>query len=75
MRFINVLLTYLLTAWWEYLKADERNRLQAVIKKAIRCGYLPRSFSTLDELSEDSDDKLFSYLQPQPCPALPSPPT
>ena len=30
-----------------------------VIKKAIRYGYLPRSFSTLDELSEDSDEKLF----------------
>jgi len=35
------------------------NRLQAVIKKAIRYGYLPRSFSTLGELSEDSDEKLF----------------
>ena len=32
---------------------------KAVIKKAIRYGYLPLSFSTLDELSEDSDEKLF----------------
>ena len=33
--------------------------LQSVIKKAIRYGYLPRSFCTLDELREDSDEKLF----------------
>jgi len=29
------------------------------MKKAIRYGYLPRSFSSLGELSDDSDDKLF----------------
>ena len=46
-------------AWWGYLKADERIRLQLVIKKAIQYGYLPRSFSGLDELREDSDEKLF----------------
>jgi len=32
--------------------------LQAVIKKAIRYGYLPDP-SALDELREDSDEKLF----------------
>ena len=52
-------LLYASPAWWGYLKADERNRLQSIIVKAIRYGYLPRSFSTIDELREDSDDKLF----------------
>ena len=52
-------LLYASPAWWGYLKADERNRLQFIIVKAIRYGYLPRSFSTVDELREDSDDKLF----------------
>jgi len=33
--------------------------LQSIIVKAIWYGYFPRSFSTLDELREDSDDKLF----------------
>jgi len=52
---------YASPAWWGYLKADERNRLQSVIKKAKRYGYLfPRSFSTLDELRDDSDEQLFS---------------
>jgi len=36
-----------------------KKRLQTAIKKAIRCCYIPRFFSTLSELSEDSDEKLF----------------
>ena len=52
-------LLYASLAWWGYLKADERNRLQSVIKKTIRYGCLPRSFSTVDELREDSNEKLF----------------
>jgi len=55
-----------LPAWWEYLKADEKNLLQFVIKKAIRYGYLPRSFSTMSELSEDSDEKLFRLAKYNP---------
>ena len=30
-----------------------------IIAKAVRYGYIPRFFSTLDELREDSDEKLF----------------
>ena len=41
------------------LKADERNRLKSIVSKAIRYGFLPHSFSTLDELREDADEKLF----------------
>jgi len=59
-------LLYARPAWWGYLKADERNRLQSIIVKAIRYGYLPRSFSTLDELREDSDDKLFFSARHNP---------
>ena len=58
----NSQLLYASLAWWGYLKADERNRLQSIIAKAVRYGYLPRSFSTLDELREDSNEKLFLLL-------------
>ena len=69
-------LLYASPAWWGYLKADERNRLQAVVKKTIRYGYLPRSFSTLDELREDSDEKLFLIqVQPNDAPPPPQPKT
>ena len=41
------------------LKADESNRLQSIVSKAIRYGFLPRCFCTLDELREDGDEQLF----------------
>jgi len=67
---------YASLAWWGYLKADERNRLQSVIKKTMGYGCLPRSFCTLDELREDSDEKLFLIqVQPQPCSPPPLAPT
>jgi len=45
------------------LKGNASNRLQSIIAKAIGYGYLPRSFSTLDEIREDSDEKLFFLIQ------------
>jgi len=47
-------LLYASHAWWGYFKADERNPLQSIIVKATVRVLLPRSFSTLDELREDS---------------------
>jgi len=49
-------------------KADEKNRLQSVVKKAIRYGYLPRFFSTLSEISQDSDKKNFFWPGITSCP-------
>ena len=59
-------LLYASPAWWGYLKADVRNWLQSIIVKAIRYGYLPHSYSTLDELREDSDNKLFFSARHSP---------
>jgi len=59
-------LLYASPAWCGYLKADEKNRLQSIIKKAIRYGYLPRSCSTPSELSEDFDEKLFFLVRYNP---------
>jgi len=53
-------LQYACPAWWGYLKADERSRLQSIVSKAIRNCFLPRSFCTLDELREDADEQLIS---------------
>ena len=50
---------YASPAWWGYLKTDERARLQSVIKKAERYGYLPHDFSVLDQLIDQSDEKFF----------------
>jgi len=45
--------------WWGFLKADEKSRLQAVVKKAQRYGYLSTPFKTLDELRPGLDETLF----------------
>ena len=36
-------LLYASPAWWGFLKADEQNRLQSVVRKAQRSGFLPNS--------------------------------
>ena len=52
-------LLYASPAWWGFLKADEKSRLQSVINKAQRYGYLPTPFRTMDELRQDLDETLF----------------
>jgi len=59
-------LMYAIPAWWGYLKVDERNRLQSVLNKAHRYGYLPSSFPTLDEMREDMDQSLFRLTRYNP---------
>ena len=54
-------LTYAAPAWrleWFFLSETDTNRLQSVIKKAKRFGYLPSSFCNIGELSADADKKL-----------------
>ena len=48
-------LLYASPAWWGFLKADEQNRLQSVVRKAQRSGFLPNSQKTLDELRKELD--------------------
>ena len=52
-------LLYASPAWWGFLKTDEKSRLQAVVYKAQRYGYLPTPFNTLDELRQGLDETLF----------------
>ena len=50
---------YAAPAWSGFLSETDTNRLQSVIKKAKRFGYLPSSFCNLFELCADADEKLF----------------
>ena len=52
-------LLYASPAWWGFLKADEKSRLQSVINKAQRYRYLPTPFRTMDELRQELDETLF----------------
>ena len=52
-------LLYASPAWWGFLKADDKSRLQSLLTKAQRYGYLPYKFDTLDTLCESLDQTLF----------------
>jgi len=46
-----------------FLKADEKSRLQSVVNKTQRCGYLATRFKTLDELRQE----LYKIVFVHPC--------
>ena len=45
-----------------YTTADDRKRLQAVIRRGIRSGLCEQCHKTVDEIVEDADEKLFSNI-------------
>ena len=49
-----------------FLSETDTNRLQSVIKKAKRFGYLPSSFCNFGELYADADEKLFFSVRYNP---------
>ena len=60
-------LTYAAPAWSGFfLSETDTNRLQSVIKKAKRFGYLPSSFCNFVELCTDADEKLFFSVRYNP---------
>lgn len=59
-------LTYAAPAWWGLTRADDKQKLQAVINRAIKWGLLSRSHATLDEICHQRDLKLFSAVLSNP---------
>ena len=53
-------LTYASSAWWGFTKADDRQRLEAVICRGIRSRLCNPDQTTLAEMIEQADDVLFS---------------
>ena len=49
-----------------FLSETDTNRLQSVIKKAKRLGYLPSSFCNFGKLCADADEKLFFSVRYNP---------
>ena len=60
------LLLYGSPAWWGFLKSDEKIRLQSVLSKAQRYGYLPSTCQTLDQLRDKLDQSLFRSAKYNP---------
>jgi len=49
-------------AWWGFTTADDRNRIEAVVRRGARAGLYPVDGSAAAQLVEDSDDVLFSRI-------------
>ena len=50
-------------AWWGFTTADDRNRIEAVVRRRARAGLYPVDGPAVAQLVEDSDDALFSRIQ------------
>jgi len=55
-------LVYVASSWWGFATADDRKRLQAVIRRGIRSGLCQQHHKTVEELVEEADDKLFTNV-------------
>ena len=50
---------YAAPAWWGFLSAAEKDRIESVVKKAKRYGYLPSPFEHVHSLVECMESNLF----------------
>ena len=52
-------LIYASPAWWGYISNASKLRLQKIILKLKKLGYLPQHFETISSLCDSADDALF----------------
>jgi len=57
---------YAAPAWWGFLNAAEKGRIESVINKAQRCGYLSSSFENVHSLVDNMEAKLFNCILSNP---------
>ena len=53
-------------AWWGFLNAAEKDRIESVINKAQRYGYLSSSFENVHSLVDNMESKLFNCILSNP---------
>jgi len=55
-------LTYAPSAWWGFTTANDRQRLESVIRRGIRSELCAADQTSLADLVEDADDNLFNRI-------------
>ena len=55
-------LTYVSPAWVGFINCEDNARLQAVLKKLIRSGFLLHDFQTFKQICDAADAQLFSSI-------------
>ena len=53
---------YLLCAWWGFVSADDRHRLEAFLRRSARLCYRADSSTTFASICDDADDQLFERM-------------
>jgi len=59
-------LLYASPAWWEFTCVADWQRLDASIRRAVRSGFYASDESSMSQLVEDTDDKLFDNIRYNP---------
>ena len=54
---------YAIPAWWGFLNVAEKDRVESVIKKGKRYGYLPSDLETAHSLVKNIESKLFDSVR------------
>ena len=52
-------LTYAASVWWGFTSADDRPRIDAVLRRGIRAGFYQSEWPTVAQLIQNNDDTLF----------------
>ena len=55
-------LQYASPAWSGFLSAADHSRLQAILNKAVRYGFLPKHSPSINELFQSADQSLFQSI-------------
>ena len=63
-------LTYASQAWWGMLDGAGRQRLQGIVNRAIKRGFLPSAQPTIAEICDNADRCLFTAILGNPCHVL-----
>src|SRR6218665_944456 len=59
-------LLYASPAWWGFTSAQDRDRLERIVWRLRRCGYLPESAPSFAEMASKADKSLFRSITSSP---------
>ena len=59
-------LLYASPAWSGFVNAEQKSRINSIIKKLVRCRFLPSSQLTFEDLSNEADKRLFAVILRNP---------
>ena len=55
-------LSYASPAWWGFASADDRNRLEAFLRRSAKLGYRASSSAAFADICAEADDQLFAKI-------------